>query len=191
MSRILAIAFAALLASAAAQSGALAHSDRHKGHDDDGHGHSMMEEMREMHKGHAHAHDFAAVKEMEPAQMQRMMKFMRDVGLVLPPMDAGHGRTLFVEKGCIVCHSVNGIGGEVGPSLNAADMPKPMNAFEFAARMWRGAQAMAAMQQEEFGDVIKLDGQELADLVAFAHDATEQKKLTADQIPQRYRGKIE
>lgn len=27
------------------------------------------------------------------------------------------GKQLFVEKGCIICHKINGEGGEVGPSL--------------------------------------------------------------------------
>ena len=55
------------------------------------------------------------------------------------------------------------------------------------ARMWRGAAAMTTMQEEELGDVISLTGQELADLVAFAHDAEEQEKLTQSQIPEQFR----
>lgn len=166
-----------------------AHADEGHKHADDGQ--SMMKQMREMHRGHEHAHDFKAMEEMGPEQMKLMMGFMRDAGLALPPMDAGRGRDVFLQKGCVVCHSVNKVGGDVGPSLNAADMPRPMNAFEFAARMWRGAQAMTVMQQEEFGEVVDLDGQELADLVAFAHDANEQKKLTLKQVPKQFRDKIE
>ena len=45
---------------------------------------------------------------------------------------------------------------------------------------------MKAMQEEGMGGVISLTGQELADLVAFAHDAEEQKKLTKSQIPERF-----
>ena len=93
-------------------------------------------------------------------------------------------------KGCIVCHAVNDVGGLLGPSLNAADMPLPMNAFEFSARMWRGAPAMAQLQEGILGEIISLDGQDLADLVAFAHDETAQSVLTADQIPQRFRDLI-
>jgi len=103
----------------------------------------------------------------------------------LPTMNARRGRKLFAEKGCAVCHSVNGIGGNVGPALDWANMPQPMDAFGFVARMWRGAPAMSLMQEEIFGDVISLSGQDLVDLVAFAHDEEEQKKLTKDQIPQK------
>lgn len=154
-------------------------------HSDDGH--HMMETLREQHRGHSHGHDFEVMDEMAPAEMQRMMRLMTEVGLVLPPMNAERGRQIFLEKGCVACHSVNGVGGDVGPALDANLMPSPMNAFEFAARMWRGAPAMSAMQQAEFGGVIELDGRELADLVAFAHDEGEQKRLSADQVPKIYR----
>ena len=157
---------------------------------DAGHGHDdakgMMEEMREAHGGHEHGHDFDAMEEMSPEQLERMIGFMRDVGLALPPMDAANGRALFTDTGCVVCHSVNGVGGEIGPSLDAANMPSPMNAFEFAARMWRGAAAMTMMQQDLLGGVINLTGQDLADLVAFAHDVDEQRKLTSDQVPAQF-----
>ena len=105
----------------------------------------------------------------------------------LPPMNARRGRKLFAEKGCAVCHSINGVGGHIGPSLDWSNMPEPMDAFGFIARMWRGAPSMALMQEDIFGDIIALTGQDLVDLVAFAHDPEEQKKLTKDQIPQRLR----
>jgi len=149
-----------------------------------------LDEAREMHKAHEHGHDFEAIEEMSATQMFRVMALMRDIGIATPPMDAERGREVFVQKGCVACHSVNGVGGDLGPALNAEDMPSPMNAFEFAARMWRGAQAMTALQEDLLGEVISLDGQDLADLVAFAHDEEEQAKLTEDQIPERYHSLI-
>jgi len=158
-------------------------------------GHMTMpqsaEEMRDMHRGHEHQHDFEAMEEMSPEQRARIMALMHEIGVAMPPMDPERGRHVFVEKGCVACHSVNGVGGDLGPALNAADMPSPMNSFEFAARMWRGAQAMTALQQDLLGEVISLDGQDLADLVAFAHDAGEQRKLTMDQVPERFHSLIE
>lgn len=44
--------------------------------------------------------------------------------------------------------------------------------------------AMVAMQQDFLGQVISLSGQDLADLVAFAHDEAE---LEVEQIPEGYR----
>ncbi len=151
---------------------------------------NSAEDMREMHKKHEHGHDFDIMEELSPDQLSRMMGLMNDVGVVMPPMDSGRGRLLFLEKGCIACHSVNGVGGNIGPALNAGDMPRPMNSFEFVARMWRGARAMTELQEGLFGEVISLSGQDLADLVVFAHDPEEQAKLTKDQIPERYHSLI-
>ena len=46
---------------------------------------------------------------------------------------------------------------------------------------------MTAMQEEVFVGVISLTGQDLADLIAFAHDDEEQQKLTEKQLPKRFR----
>ena len=88
-------------------------------------------------------------------------------GLMMPSFDAARGRKLFASKGCVVCHSVNGVGGEDAPPLDAATMERPMNPFEFAAKMWRGADAMIYLQREELGEQIELTGDELSDIIAF------------------------
>ena len=164
-------------------------------HGEDGHhgeeGHHELEEMMEMHRGHEHEHDFAAMERLSPEQRDHVLALMRDVGLALPPMDPEHGRELFLEKGCVACHQINGVGGNLGPTLNADDMPEPMNAFEFAARMWRGAPAMTELQEQLLGDPIELTGQELADIIAFAHDEEAQAKLSPEQVPEKYRDVLE
>ena len=106
------------------------------------------------------------------------------MGLIMPEMNAERGRALFVNKGCIVCHSVNGVGGEDAQALDTDTMEDMMNPFDFAARMWRGSAAMVELQKKELGEQIELNGQELADIIAFVHDAREQAKLTRDQIPE-------
>lgn len=73
---------------------------------------------------------------------------MMSPGLMMPSMDAEHGKKLFASKGCVVCHSINGVGGEDAPPLDAATMPMPMSPFEFTAKMWRGAEAMVMLQRE-------------------------------------------
>lgn len=105
-------------------------------------------------------------------------------GLVLPRMDPAEGRMLFASKGCVVCHSINGVGGEDAPPLDAEYMELPMNPFDFAARMWVGAEAMVELQRDELGDVIYLEGEELASIIAFVHDAGEQAKFSAADIPE-------
>ncbi|RYH06464.1 cytochrome c [Tropicimonas sp. IMCC6043] len=105
-------------------------------------------------------------------------------GLIMPEMNAERGRELFASKGCVVCHSINGVGGEDAPVLDAESMDEVMNPFEFAARMWRGANAMVAMQEDELGGQIELTGEELADIIAFVHDAGEQRKFSRADIPE-------
>ncbi len=63
-------------------------------------------------------------------------------GYHLPFTNSERGRDLFVNKGCVVCHSVNGAGGKAGPNLDADPLQAQIDAFDFAARMWRGAEAM-------------------------------------------------
>lgn len=121
-------------------------------------------------------------------QGQGMMgQGMMGPGLMMPSMDAARGRQLFASKGCVACHSINGVGGEDAPPLDASTMAMPMNPFEFAAKMWRGAEAMVALQREELGEPIGLTGQELADIIAFVHHPQEQRKFSDADIPPRIR----
>jgi cytochrome c len=114
-----------------------------------------------------------------------MAQHMVSPGLMMPSMDAERGKKLFASKGCVVCHSINGVGGEDAPPLDASTMPMPMSPFEFSAKMWRGAEAMVALQREELGEPIELSGQDLADIVAFVHHAEVQKEFSDADIPPR------
>ncbi len=109
--------------------------------------------------------------------------FVLENGLAVPAFDPVLGRKLFAAKGCVVCHSVNGIGGEDAPEFSSEYMDEPMSAFDFAANMWRGAPAMIMMQEDELGAQIELSGEELAAIIAFVHDAEEQAKFSQADIP--------
>lgn len=109
------------------------------------------------------------------------------VQLMLPIMKPARGRLLFAEKGCVACHAVNGVGGEDAPPLDVSDMGGIMNPFDFAANMWRGAEAMIILQRDELGAQIELTGQELADIVAFVHSPDEQQRFSIDDVPEHMR----
>lgn len=128
--------------------------------------------------GGAHAQGETTAQETAPSE----------VGLLMPIMNPARGRMLFGDLGCVVCHSINGVGGTDAPPLDASIMPGPMNPFDFVARMWRGAPAMIAMQNAELGHQIQFTGQDLADIVAFAHDATEQAKFSEADISDEIKG---
>ncbi|RTM05540.1 MAG: c-type cytochrome [Hyphomicrobiales bacterium] len=116
-------------------------------------------------------------------QGDHMQHRMMSSGLIIPAMHPANGRKLFAAKGCVVCHSVNGVGGTDAAALDASTMEPMMNPFEFSARMWTGAEAMIEMQRQELGEQIQFTGQELADIIAFTHDAEEQKKFSEADIP--------
>ena len=90
--------------------------------------------------------------------------------LVIPIMSPRRGKQLFVDKGCIACHSINGLGGHDAPNMDAHAMTGLMNPFDFAAKMWNHAPAMIAAQESAIGDQVYFTGQELADIIAFVHD---------------------
>jgi mono/diheme cytochrome c family protein len=98
--------------------------------------------------------------------------------------DAARGRTLFVSKGCIVCHAINEVGGTSAPPLDPEFAPGEVDPLDFVARMWRGAEPMIFMQQQELGVQIDFTGQELADIIAFVRDPRERRKFSEQTLAQ-------
>ena len=123
--------------------------------------------------GHHHHH-------MAPDEMESMAGLHR---LMMPQMDPARGRKLFASKGCVTCHSVNGVGGHDATALDAHTMERRMNPFEFAAKMWQMAPAMIYAQEEALGEQILFTGDELADIIAFVHDDEEQHHFSEGDIP--------
>ena len=100
----------------------------------------------------------------------------QEMQTVMAGADAARGRELFVRKACVACHAVNEIGGTSGPPLDIEFAPDEIDALDFVARMWRGAEPMVMMQQSLFGEQLDFTGEELADIIAFAHDPLEQRR---------------
>ena len=75
------------------------------------------------------------------------------------------GRELFVEKKCVRCHSVSGVGGTLGPDLVALGVRR--SPVEFAATIWNKAPAMMAAMETRGITVPQLRPEEMADLVAY------------------------
>ncbi|NJO37737.1 MAG: cytochrome c [Rhizobiales bacterium] len=103
--------------------------------------------------------------------------------LILPMVDAERGRLLFVTKGCVLCHAVNGAGGVAAPALDAAGGSAQLDLMGFVVRMWNGAQAMIELQAFELGYQIELTGEEIGDLAAFAASPEAQRRFTMQAIP--------
>ncbi|WP_282609799.1 c-type cytochrome [Pelagibius sp. Alg239-R121] len=110
-------------------------------------------------------------------------------GMLLPIADATRGKRLFVSKGCVICHSINGVGGRAAPALDAFDVEEgeaaaPVDPLDFVVRMWRGAPAMLELQAVELGYQIELTAEELADLSVFASDKGAQAGFVLEDVPE-------
>jgi cytochrome c2 len=77
------------------------------------------------------------------------------------------GSRVFGGKGCVKCHSVNGVGGKVGPDL--ARISRPHSFFDLASAMWNHLPRMAERMKSLGIDRPKLDEQETRDLVGFLY----------------------
>jgi mono/diheme cytochrome c family protein len=77
------------------------------------------------------------------------------------------GRELFVEKKCVRCHSVSGVGGTLGPDLVALGVRR--SPVEFAATIWNKAPAMMAAMATRNITVPQLRPEDMADLVAYLY----------------------
>ena len=104
--------------------------------------------------------------------------------IVMPLVDTSNGRRLFVTKGCVICHSVHGVGGRAAPALDAAEQSSTIDVLDFVARMWRGAPVMIMLQEMELGYRVALSPSEIADLAGFVSDAKVQQGFTLAEVPE-------
>lgn len=142
---------------------------------DDGHGHGVKKTQVQM----PAAGSGSQGKMMTPSEhLGRLM---------MPKMDPVRGKKLFVDKGCISCHAINGVGGHDAPAMDAHGMDKKMNPFDFAAKMWNHAPGMIAAQEEAFGEQINITGDELADIIAFVHDDETQHGFSESDLTPKAR----
>jgi len=112
----------------------------------------------------------ASPSEAEHVSAESPISGARGAQLVIPMMNPERGKKVFVNKGCVTCHSVNGVGGHDAPAMDAHGQMGMVNPFDFAAKMWNHAPGMVAAQEDELGGQIYLTGEDLADIIAFLHD---------------------
>jgi mono/diheme cytochrome c family protein len=83
------------------------------------------------------------------------------------------GKKLFTKKGCILCHQIGGVGGVLGPTLDAVGQTgAPIN---LAATMWNHGPAMAEAMRAQRIERPHLSASELRDLVAYLRAAAPER----------------
>lgn len=82
-----------------------------------------------------------------------------------PTQNALAGSRVFGSKGCVECHAVNGLGGQIGPDL--ARIPEAQTFYDLAADIWNHLPQMAIAMDRSGIPLPRLDADEVADLIAF------------------------
>ncbi len=100
-----------------------------------------------------------------PRDAGNLFAFLYTLDYFDPPGDASEGRALFLDKQCVMCHQVGGVGGVVGPSLDFLGgyrSPIPV-----AAAMWNHGPAMAREMAARGITRPTFTGRQLRDLIAY------------------------
>lgn len=86
----------------------------------------------------------------------------------LLPASPDRGWELFQAKSCIVCHSVKGEGGHIGPELGPR-RHLPPTIVQFAGLMWNHSPEMWRLMKAQRIPRPTFEGQQMADLIAFLY----------------------
>src|SRR3990172_11558783 len=87
--------------------------------------------------------------------------------LFSPSQDPVAGSRVFGAKGCSKCHSINGVGGKIGPDLGR--IPRPRSFYDLAAAMWNHFPRMAARMKKLGVTRPHLDTPHTGHLIAFLY----------------------
>lgn len=100
-----------------------------------------------------------------PDEMGELISYLYYLNYFNEPGDAVAGRALFSEKGCVNCHSVGGIGGNVAPALDKYQ--QYASPLFLAQEMWNHGPKMAVAWRTHGIMNPALQGKEIANIAAY------------------------
>jgi mono/diheme cytochrome c family protein len=102
---------------------------------------------------------------LDPWEAGDLIAFLVWLDYFDPAGDVDHGRQLFTEKKCVMCHQVAGVGGVGGPSLDF--LSQYGSPIQIATAMWNhGGEMIEAMRAQGI-ERPSFTGAELTDLIAY------------------------
>jgi len=123
--------------------------------------------------------------QLSPRETGDLIAFLATVNYFDPVGDAKAGKKIFVDKQCVVCHQIEGVGGVFGPSLDSVVQFGPIF---FAATMWNHGPSMTQAMQARGVKRPIFTGRELRDLIAYVKSVSRGR---GDQPIQVLPGRVE
>ena len=106
----------------------------------------------------------------EPGEMASLLSFLYYLGSLDPPGDGAVGARLFSQKGCEICHSLGGKGGNLAPRLDTyGQYTSPLF---LTAALWNRGKPMADAMRNRNIPRPTFQGTEIADLLAYTRSAS-------------------
>ena len=98
-------------------------------------------------------------------EMASLIAYLYFVNYFDEPGDPAVGQALFVSKGCIKCHSINGSGGKIGPGLDK--FKQNASPIVITQAMWNHGPQMSAKMSQLAIQPPQFQGKEIIDLLAY------------------------
>jgi len=103
--------------------------------------------------------------EFTSEEMNDLISFLYSLNYFSDPGDPIEGGIQFSKKGCIICHTVSGKGGRIGPPLDKYS--QYMSPILMAQAMWNHGPAMTKKMEEQGVKRPYFEGAEMTDLLAY------------------------
>jgi len=111
---------------------------------------------------------------LSPREVGDLFAFLYTIDYFDPPGDVDAGRSLFLEKRCVMCHQVEGVGGVVGPDLDAIGHFR--SPISVAAAMWNHGPQMTEEMRARGIERPSFTARELRDLTAYLEAASNESQ---------------